>query len=238
MTADLAVLGVALLLPLLAVLTLRQRHLLHAIIGRGMLGILAALVYALMGAPDVAVTEALMGVLLVTLLYVIVFTSSGEFRVGYVELPPLVSEGKRALTGYEVELLRAFGDSCGVRPRFVAFTERGLLLDALRSGVVEAAVGPFVSPFDEGEDVAAFPVVETKVMVMQDGRWFDILSARREKAGLEKGAEPGTVQTGSYVLLVSRNARDLRETFARFLEGGGRETVVELRQRYLGGRRA
>ena len=52
---------IAVLLPLTAGMLVAQRNPYHALVIRGIVGAVAALVYALFGAADVALTEALVG---------------------------------------------------------------------------------------------------------------------------------------------------------------------------------
>lgn len=73
------------LLPLSAFLLVIQVNPFHALVIRGMLGAMAALVYALLGAGDVALTEALMGTLLAISLYVIAVRSSLVMRLGILK---------------------------------------------------------------------------------------------------------------------------------------------------------
>lgn len=234
--SELMVVGSVLLIPFLAILTLREKHILHAIIGRGMLGIAAAIAYALMGAPDVAVTEALMGALLVTLLYVVVFTSTGEFRVGYVELPPLVQRDKEKLEGYMVDLIRGFGHSAGLKPRFVFFDSRETLMEALNEGLMDMAIGPFVQPFDSGKEYLALPLVETKVYQTSDGEWLDVIRAKF-RSGIPWTEQADTkVFQAFYSVLVSEDAHDLREMLSRFVEDEGKAGIPSLREKYLGER--
>ena len=52
------------LLPLSALMLLLEVNPYHALVTQGILGAVATLVYAVLGAPDVALTQALMGTLL------------------------------------------------------------------------------------------------------------------------------------------------------------------------------
>lgn len=70
------------LLPLTTAMTLLQVNPYRALMLRGMVGAIAALLYAVLGAADVALTEALVGTLLAMLLYVITVRSSMVFRLG------------------------------------------------------------------------------------------------------------------------------------------------------------
>ncbi|MCS5692421.1 DUF4040 domain-containing protein [Cyanobium sp. FGCU-6] len=69
------------LLPLTAVLLVSQNNPYQTLVLRGILGSVATLLYALLGAPDVAITEALVGTLLSTTLYAVALRSSMALRL-------------------------------------------------------------------------------------------------------------------------------------------------------------
>ncbi|MFM7408197.1 MAG: DUF4040 domain-containing protein [Cuspidothrix sp.] len=73
------------LLPLTAGLLVTQVNPYHALILRGVLCAVAALVDAVLGAADVALTEALMGTMLSVTLYAIAVRSSLVLRLGIIE---------------------------------------------------------------------------------------------------------------------------------------------------------
>ena len=101
-----------LLLPLVAILMLRQSDPWQALVLRGALGTLAALLYGLLGAADVALTEVLVGTLLSTALYAVAIRATRTFRLLCPgELP--LQEGRRVMLqaflagqGFRLELLR------------------------------------------------------------------------------------------------------------------------------------
>ena len=76
------VLAIAFLLPLSATMVVTQVNPYHALVIRGILGAIAALLYALLGAADVALTEALVGTMLSITLYAIAVRSSMSMRLG------------------------------------------------------------------------------------------------------------------------------------------------------------
>jgi putative multicomponent Na+:H+ antiporter subunit B len=82
------------LLPLTAAMLVWQRNPYHALVLRGLMGAITALIYALLGAADVALTEALVGTLLAVLLYAVAVRSSLVVRLG-------------GLTGDDLEEIRA-----------------------------------------------------------------------------------------------------------------------------------
>ena len=73
------------LLPLTSAILLFETNPYNALILRGILGGVAALVYAVLGAADVALTEALVGTMLAVTLYVIAVRSSLVMRLGIVK---------------------------------------------------------------------------------------------------------------------------------------------------------
>ena len=70
-TGELLILPIELILPILGVLLIRTKSPIRGLIYRSFLGSIAALIYAVVGAPDVALTEVLVGTLLSAILYII-----------------------------------------------------------------------------------------------------------------------------------------------------------------------
>lgn len=73
------------LLPLAASILIFQTNPYHALVIRGILGAVAALVYTVLGAADVALTEALVGTLLAITLYAVAVRSSLVLRLGVLK---------------------------------------------------------------------------------------------------------------------------------------------------------
>jgi putative multicomponent Na+:H+ antiporter subunit B len=76
---------IAALLPVAAAMVVFQSNPYQALVLRGVLGAIAALVYAVLGAADVALTEALVGTLLAITLYAVAVRSSLVLRLGIWE---------------------------------------------------------------------------------------------------------------------------------------------------------
>mgnify|MGYP001796015247 CR=1 FL=1 len=95
--ADVTGLTIALLLPLTAGMVVAQVNPYHALIVRGILGAVAALVYAFFGAADVALTEALVGTMLSITLYAIAVRSSMSMRLGVASEADVPKETLAAL---------------------------------------------------------------------------------------------------------------------------------------------
>ena len=63
------------LLPVLGLLLIRSESPINSLIYRSFLGSIAALIYASLGAPDVALTEVMVGTLLSSLIYIVTIRS-------------------------------------------------------------------------------------------------------------------------------------------------------------------
>ena len=82
------------LLPLAAFMLTVQVNPYNALVIRGILGAVAALVYAVLGAADVALTEALVGTMLAITLYAVAVRSSLVMRIGVLKDGLLDAEDK------------------------------------------------------------------------------------------------------------------------------------------------
>lgn len=101
------------LLPLTSAILLFETNPYNALILRGILGAIAALVYAVLGGADVALTEALVGTMLAVTLYVIAVRSSLIMRLGILTKDQSASENssqelianfKQAIQKYHLRL--------------------------------------------------------------------------------------------------------------------------------------
>jgi len=122
LTQDIALLlPVTALLPLTAILLVAQANPYQTLVLRGILGAVSALIYALLGAADVALTEALVGTLLSTTLYAVALRSSMVLRVAVAAEPP--SQPLREQLG---EQLRSWLDPLSLRLELLSPTDPDL----------------------------------------------------------------------------------------------------------------
>lgn len=100
------------LLPLAAAMLVLQSNPYHALVLRGILGAIAALVYAVLGAADVALTEALVGTMLAITLYAVAVRSSLVMRLGVLKTVatgpalavPFLEQLRQQMSHYHVRL--------------------------------------------------------------------------------------------------------------------------------------
>lgn len=117
------------LLPLSACLTVLQVNPYHALVIRGILGAVAALVYAMFGAADVALTEALVGTMLAITLYGVAVRSSMVMRLGIVETDTKNQEKFKQLINH----LRTILNQYHLRLELVCYEDETTLQQALKN---------------------------------------------------------------------------------------------------------
>ena len=123
------------LLPLTALMLVFQVNPYNALVIRAILGAVAALVYAVLGAADVALTEALVGTMLAVTLYVVAVRSSLVMRLG------ILKEVNIAQESYFEELLanvRKAIDKYHLRLEIVEYPNTKALEQALITKEVHA----------------------------------------------------------------------------------------------------
>ena len=80
------------LLPIASLMLVFQSNPYQALVVRAILGAVAALVYATLGGADVALTEALVGTMLATTLYIVAVRSSLVMRLGVLNQQEIEQE--------------------------------------------------------------------------------------------------------------------------------------------------
>lgn len=120
--------AIMLLLPLSAAMVVLQRNPYQALVMRGILGAIAALVYVMLGGADVALTEALVGTMLAITLYVVAVRSSLVMRLGVLE-----GEGAKNNLQWQplLDYLRALLKRYQLRLELVPYTNDQTLRQAL-----------------------------------------------------------------------------------------------------------
>ena len=125
------------LLPLAALMLVLQVNPYHALVIRGILGAIAALVYAILGAADVALTEALVGTMLAITLYLVAVRSSFVMRLG------ILKDDSFPLEQLKDNLRKMFAQY-HLRLELVTYPDEGALREGLQAQEIHAI-------FTEGE---------------------------------------------------------------------------------------
>lgn len=123
------------LLPLAACMVVLQVNPYHALVIRGILGAVAALVYTVLGAADVALTEALVGTMLAITLYAVAVRSSLVMRLGVLKDE---SEADGDRLGQLMDNLRRIFGKRHMRLELVTYTNTQTLHQALMDKEVHA----------------------------------------------------------------------------------------------------
>jgi len=125
------------LLPLSALMLILQTNPYHALVVQGILGAVAALVFAVFGAADVALTQALMGTLLAITLYAIAVRSSLVMRLGVLEDGAIKADDEGHFEQLMNDLRTIFGKHY-MRVELVPYTNTQALHRALMDKEIHA----------------------------------------------------------------------------------------------------
>ncbi len=128
------------LMPLSACMLVFQVNPYHALVIRGILGAIAALVYAVLGAADVALTEALVGTMLAITLYAVAVRSSLIMRLGILkdrvteeDFGELMNELKTILGKHHLSLeLVTYADTEALQQGLMDKEVHGICIQGLR----------------------------------------------------------------------------------------------------------
>ncbi len=172
------------LLPLAAGMLVFQVNPYHALLLRGVLGAIAALVYTILGAGDVGLTEALMGTLLAITLYAVTVRSSLVLRLGVIENAignDAVSDEKSAGHFKQViDDIRTVFKKRHMRLEVVPYATA----QALQRALMEKEVHAVCSPQNQQEHIGEVQPYNTAIRVR---RVYDIMQTEL--------ASPGTTLT-------------------------------------------
>lgn len=131
-TSDTYIYFIIALLPLSACMLVLQTNPYNALVIRGVLGAIAAMVYSILGAADVALTEALMGTMLAITLYAIAVRSSMVLRLGVLEEATETNQNSPELENL-IANIRAIFTKRHMRLELVKYTD----IQALQHGLKE-----------------------------------------------------------------------------------------------------
>ncbi|QQE64591.1 hypothetical protein GFS31_12720 [Leptolyngbya sp. BL0902] len=173
---DSYVYAIVALLPLSALMLMVQTSPYQALVIRGIMGAVAALVYVVVGAADVALTEALVGTMLAVTLYAVAVRSSLVMRLGLLEE---VQADPDASLRQVLTPLRTVLQGHYLRLELVPYPDSDSLAQALSDKAVHGIYYPPSSGIDRGaaepdrlDQPEAAPTLTLRIP-----RIYDILTA-------------------------------------------------------------
>lgn len=125
------------LLPLSACMVVFQVNPYNALVTRGILGAVAAMVYAVLGAPDVALTEALVGTMLAITLNAVAVRSSLVMRLGVLK-DEAIATNDNPHFGQLMDDLRTIFSKRHMRLELIPYPDTQALQQALMDKEVHA----------------------------------------------------------------------------------------------------
>jgi putative multicomponent Na+:H+ antiporter subunit B len=175
---------IILLLPIAAVMLVCQTNPYHALIIRGILGAIAALLYAILGAGDVALTEALMGTLLAITLYAVTVRSSLVLRLGAIEGESISAEDGKAKGDFStlIASLRSIFGQRYMRVEVVPYTNNALHRALMDKEIHAACTRKELLESDTLEQDNLEPPRQPYCAIVRVKRLYNILQAERSSS--------------------------------------------------------
>ncbi|MCD6442852.1 MAG: DUF4040 domain-containing protein [Thermotogae bacterium] len=208
----------------LSITTVMQKNLFHAVLMRMALSAIAVGAYAVYLAPDVAITEAMLGAILTTFVYILILKIPGRIRVGYIPLRFLFEEYPWGFDGIQYEIVRDFARRYGYRLEYEKFDDERDLIEALKSGYIDLACGPILT-FEED-----LGVLETRIYRIGD-RNVDFLSLQRKISdGILNEEDVEDFKEGWYTVGFSRSHPEFKE-FLKMMRSNG--AIDRIKEKYV-----
>ncbi|MGL5063575.1 MAG: DUF4040 domain-containing protein [Microcoleus sp.] len=153
------------LLPLIASMVIFQVNPYHALALRGLLGAVAAMIYAVLGAGDVALTEALMGTLLSITLYAVAARSSLVLSVGILKEDSIETDGENPQFKQLIDEIRALAGKHQMRLEVIPYTNPQALQQALMDKEIHAICAPNSGQLPPIDTSAEMPLYHTTTRI-------------------------------------------------------------------------
>jgi len=169
--------------------------------------------YAYHMAPDVALTEAMIGALLTTYVYVLILRGMKVLRVGFVNTRLLFEKRPADYDGIEYVLLKNFCDSYGYKMDIKEFDDKDKLLKALKKEEIDVACGDVI---DSG-----IKILETKIFKFSDGTEKGLLNVSiDEKSNIISERE------GFYTIKFINHENEFESYLQEIKENGKYDEVI------------
>lgn len=224
----------AILILILALYTVTRKKPLEAIFGRTILSMVAVLLYVISAAPDVALAEALLGVVLSTFVYITLFRRMGKIRIGVVPVHSLFEKLGNTYRGLEYELVSTYARQNGYEIEITEYADQKELISSFVEGQVDMICGAVTRKMCP-DHTDCYEILQTKFAILPDRRTVDLLTF---KEYILKQSIRETVvfsqEIDEYVISIEKKT-DLSLKFKDFYEAAKNSGKLELlRKKYVG----
>lgn len=200
-----------------SILALKSSSSFNAVIWFGILGFLASAMMFLAGAPDVALTQVTIGVVLVVLVYIMAIRKQRRVRLGYISKQQMIEEGEDGLSGLEWDLISKIDEKEGYDVDAVNYDNLREAINALRSGRIDVICGGITRDSLESDEGIILVPYLTVNRYEYENELLDFLEMKklmRKNPAIRAVPEKET----EFVFLLSETSRDIRAFFEKDLE--------------------
>jgi putative multicomponent Na+:H+ antiporter subunit B len=201
----------------LSLITVIQKKPLHAVLMRTAVSILCVGAYILMAAPDVALAEAMLGVLLTTFIYIMAIKISTIITVGYVPAKILFEEHGGGFRGVTYDIINSYGETHNYKIKYKKFDSLDELDKALGNEKVDLAAGPVTKGIGN--------ILPTKIFTL-NGKEYDYITLATMMSNGEITEKEFEYSKNGYYNIGTKHYKDELNTYIKGLKESGEYTKI------------
>ncbi|MFO7881287.1 MAG: hydrogenase subunit MbhD domain-containing protein [Kosmotogaceae bacterium] len=199
----------------------------------GIVGFFSSVLMLLIGAPDVALTQFTVGVVLIFLVYVMAIRKQRKVRLGFIETPYMIEKNAGGFEGLEWQIITRMEKLEGFEIEAIQYKNISEAIDDLKKRKLDILCGGITKEETKTtKDIEYLPYLETMIFTYKDQiiDYVHLKSLSKKKIEIEALPSHKT----SYVFLFSEASLDIKEVMEENIndlkENGEVEKMVE---RYL-----
>ncbi|HAA85668.1 MAG TPA: hypothetical protein DCE14_04855 [Kosmotogaceae bacterium] len=199
-----------------SILAIKSSSSFNAVIWFGILGFLASAMMFLAGAPDVALTQVTIGVVLVVLVYIMAIRKQRKVRLGYISKPQMIEEGEGGLAGLEWDLISKIDEKEGYDVDAVNYDNLRDAISALISGRIDVICGGITRDSLESDDGIVVVPYLTVNRYAYENELLDFIEMK-ELMRKNPTIRAIPVKETEFVFLLSETSKDISAFFEKDL---------------------
>ncbi len=196
----------------------------------GIVGFFSSVLMLLIGAPDVALTQFTVGVVLIFLVYVMAIRKQRKIRLGFIETPYMVEKNDKGFEGLEWQIISRMEKFEGYEIEAIQYKNIDEAINDLKNRKLDILCGGITEDkIKTTKEVEDLPYLETMIFSYNDQviDYVHLKSLSKKKSEIEAIPSHKT----SYVFLFSEASLDIKEVMKENIndlkENGEIEKMVE-----------
>jgi putative multicomponent Na+:H+ antiporter subunit B len=219
------------LISTIAVIIVRSSF--KSVLWFGIVGFFSSVLMLLIGAPDVALTQFTVGVILIFLVYVMAIRKQRKVRMGFVETPYMIERNANGFEGLEWQIISRIEKIEGYEIESVQYSSIDEAVNDLKKRKLDILCGGITKEITKStREIEYLPYLETMIFNHNDEKidYVHLKSLSKKKSEIEALPSHRT----SYVFLFSEASLDIKEVMEENINDLKENNEIEkMVERYL-----